>query len=112
MVKNDRVRVKRPDGEYETGRIEDIYDTANHSIALIKLDDGGREKVLLDNIEVIPEEKESVDCITITREDFIKKTIDVIREETKDQNSLLSMILLTFGTRLEKALFGDAPKND
>ena len=101
----------------QIGTVSDIYKTFRDSIVVIvDLENGEKVKAFAQDVEIVQDQEEkktkSVDEITITREEFRDKAIDLaVKECTKTKTPLIGVVFSILLSKLEGILFGE-PEND
>lgn len=109
------------------GTVEAIYDMGTVVYYIVKLEDGSLYKFFADQLTEIEEEPEKApeeeptesDTITITREEFRKKSGDAVKEmitiDVKSGDLSSAFALTTYGAvicaKTEIALFGELEGN-
>jgi len=101
----------------QIGTVSDMYKTpCGSKVVIIDLKNGEKVKAFAQDVEIVQDQEEkkaeNVGEITITREEFRDKAIDlVVRECAKMKNPLIGVAFTILLSKLEGILFGE-PEND
>lgn len=107
-----KVRIKD-----QIGTVSDTYKTpCGSKVVIIDLENGEKVKAFAQDVEIVQDQEEkktkSVDEITITREEFHDKAIDLAATEcVKMKNPLIGIVFIILLSKLEGILFSE-PEND
>ena len=115
---NDRIMIKAEEClilKALYGRVEKIYQGMREIAYLVRLDNNELVKLLRDQFEVVQEDEkeEKPNTITITREEFKEKALDVVmklsNKETKDIHKMIIIGLVgsMISAKLEVEIFGE-----
>ena len=113
---NDRVLLKNTpiDEDPVYGTIEEMFPSTKGIVYLVRLDNKCLTKLLREQFTLAKDDKKDPDTITISREDYRKVVIEVVKDLALDASkkdlsymTIISILGFKIGADIERALFNN-----